>query len=80
MGTETMPGPTADPATTSAARELVHEIRANVDALYAQQNTPATYAAFIARNGAIWERVVEAGSAVHDEVLRILRDERRELE
>ena len=73
-------GPSADTATETAARELVHEIRANMEAWYAQQNTPATYAAFSARNGAIWQRVVEAGSAVHDKVLRLLRDEPREPE
>jgi len=67
-----------DPATTTKARAFVQEIRGNVDAWYAQQNTPATYAAFTQRNGAVWKRVVAAGSAVHDEVLRLLRDEPRE--
>jgi len=69
-----------DPTTTATARELVTQIRANVDAWYTQKNTPATYAAFTARNGAIWKRVVAAGSAVHEEVLRLLRAEPREVE
>jgi len=67
-----------DPATTDKARGFLTQIRANVDAWYAQRNTPANYAAFTARNGALWQRVVAAGSAVHDEVLRLLRDEPRE--
>jgi len=69
-----------DPTTTATARELVTQIRANVDAWYTQKNTPETYAAFTERNGAIWNRVVASGHAVHDEVLRLLRDEPREPE
>jgi len=69
-----------DLATEATARAFVDEIRSNVDAWYAQPNTPATYAAFTARNGAIWRQVVAAGMAVHDEVQRLLRDEPREPE
>jgi len=69
-----------DPATTDEARAFVTLIRANVDAWYEEQNTPATYAAFTARNGEVWRRIVASGPAVHEEVLRLLRDEPREPE
>jgi hypothetical protein len=58
---------------TSIATDFVAEIRANVDGWYSEPNTPETHAAFSARNGAIWKRIVASGNAVHDEVMRILR-------
>lgn len=60
---------------TSAA-QFAAELRANVEAWYAQPNTPANYAAFSARNGATWRKVLDAGGAVEEEVLRILRERR----
>ena len=63
-------------ATTATADQFAAKLRANVDAWYAQPNTPATYAAFSARNGATWARVRAAGDEVENEVLRILRETR----
>lgn len=64
--------------TTAAttASEFAGELRANVDGWYEQPNTPETYAAFSARNGATWCRVRGAGEVVEEEVLRILREQR----
>jgi hypothetical protein len=56
------------------AREFAAELRANVDAWYAQPNTSEKYAAFTARNGATWRRAHEDGTTVKAEVMRILRE------
>ena len=68
----------ANTATTLAttAAQFAAELRANVDAWYEEENTPATYAAFSARNGATWDRIRAAGAVVEDEVQRILRERR----
>ena len=67
------------PASTTIAATgalFAAELRANVDAWYEQENTPSTYAAFSARNGATWDRIRAAGAVVEDEVQRILRERR----
>ncbi len=63
-------------ATVDQAAQFVAELRANVDGWYGQENTPVTYAAFSARNGATWRKIEAAGKEIHDEVDRILREER----
>lgn len=58
---------------TPTAAQFAAELHANVDAWYAQENTPETYEAFSRRNGAIWRRIEAAGRAITDEVARLLR-------
>jgi hypothetical protein len=62
--------------TATTAAQFATELRANVDAWYAQPNTPVSYAAFSARNGATWCRIREAGEGVEEDVQRILRETR----
>lgn len=65
---------TRTPAPTTTAAQFVAELHANVEAWYAQENTPETYEAFSQRNGAIWRRIEAAGRAITDEVARLLRE------
>ena len=62
--------------TPTTAAQFAAELRRNVDAWYEQENTPSTYAAFSARNGATWDRIRAAGVVIEDEVQRILRERR----
>jgi hypothetical protein len=59
--------------TTAVAAKFAAEIRANVDALFADE---VTHDQHHVRNGATWRGVREAGAAVEDDVLGILRERR----
>ena len=61
-------------STAATAAQFAAELRRNVDDWYAQENTPATYAAFSARNGATWQKIEAHSQNVRNEVSRILRE------
>ena len=63
---------------TTATAEFAAELRASADEWYRQENTPASYEAFGAKNRATWTRIAAAGADVNDEVPRPRRERRWE--
>lgn len=56
---------------TSAAKQFLAELSANVDAWYADE---IDYEAFGARQRATWDAIHAAGPAIEEQVLRVLRE------